>query len=594
MSNPLPVPHPDTTAGGIYSVGYNAWKGHDGLSRMFEALESEGVTIVVDTRNSDYRAKHSFEQLAKETSQHQGINGQPMRYAHRPVLTGKPKGIEEYNEAGQADYAVMDNRAEVGATLDGMVAAAHKGERIALLCACADVCSCHRTRWLGESLEKRGVDVGHIEPGTFDYDRYTEAGERELYSITPHSSLPDLPDHSDKNWAQQAAYWRDRAKPKPVPQDYASPQATRAISTEPTQILIAGSMNANHAQLNYASSLVVRAAEVGAQIHVGDNDQGVDARVVETANSIGYENVVVWTAGDDPRNGGVAGGQIRKVPHNPHDPRGGNPYTQRDRTMIDSLNDEQGVAFFLDNGFTHRKNGSLTGTEAGYTFAVERGKAARKVSFGKQQDRDAELKPLPTNYTPKQMPDIPSEPHEPPPPASKPVASANRYPTLHEFEESLRQQRRGIPEPEQAPDPMIGYSIQAVQTVDSEGQSLGHSAVALRDVYQSGIPVESDISTSYALELARFAERDDAEQYAGALTEYIKGKAGLEFIGSAEHTAGTGVFLNKVAEGNGLAVGAQLVERYSIVKGRYFQAGAIVDFSDSFNGTISSNDLGFC
>jgi hypothetical protein len=244
----LPVPPPDSTDGGIYSVGYNAWGGNDGLSRMFDALESEGVTILVDTRNSDFRAKYSFDQLAAAAREHQGIDGNPMRFAHRPALTGKPKAEWEYNEAGQADYTAMDKREEVGPTLDSMAVAATKGERIALLCGCKDVHTCHRARWLAESLEKRGVDVGHIEPGEYDYERDTEAGERELYSITPHSELPELPDHSDKNWAQQAAYWRDRNKPKPPPADYQSPEATRPIPSEPTQVLIAGSMNANNAQ----------------------------------------------------------------------------------------------------------------------------------------------------------------------------------------------------------------------------------------------------------------------------------------------------------------------------------------------------------
>ena len=526
MSDHIPVPPPDSTDGGIYSVGYNAWTGNDGLSRMFDALESEGVTILVDTRNSDFRAKYSFDQLAAAAREHQGIDGNPMRFAHRPALTGKPKADHEYNEAGEADYTAMDKREEVGPTLDSMAAAARKGERIALLCGCKDVHTCHRARWLAESLEKRGVDVGHIEPGEYNYERDTEAGERELYSITPHSELPELPDHSDRNWAQQAAYWRERNKPKPPPADYQSPQATRLIPTDPTQVLIGGSMNANNAQLNYASALVVRAAEVGARIHVGDNDQGVDARVVETANSIGYENVVVWTAGDDPRNGGVAGGQVRKVPHNPREP--GGRFSQRDRTMIRSLDDERGAAFFIDNGFTHRKNGSLTGTEAGYTFAVEQRKAVHKMSFGEQRDREAELKPLPTSYTPKQPPDI-------------------------------------------ADEPMVGYSIHAVQTVDADGQHLGHSAVALHDVYDDGVPMESSISESYAMELARFEQVGDAEQYAAALTQYIKDKDGLEFVGSPESTTGTQTFLENVTQENGLQWADQAVERETILQQGVFE-----------------------
>lgn len=44
----------------------------------------------------------------------------------------------------------------------------------------------------------------------------------------------------------------------------------------------------------------------------------------------------------------------------------------------------------------------------------------------------------------------------------------------------------------------------------------------------------------------------------------------MEFIGSAENTAGTGAFLDKVAEENSLEVQAQLVERDLILNERLF------------------------
>src|SRR5574341_709168 len=397
MDNELPVPNPGDKSGGIYSIGYNAWRGDDGLSKMYEALESEGVNIIVDVRNSDYRAKYSFDKLAAEST-HRG-----MLYTSRPALAGKPRDDAEFTEAGQADYTLLDKREDATQMLDGITKAAQKGDRIALLCSCADLHTCHRSRWLGESLEKRGVDVGHIEPGEYDRDQDHEQGARELYAITPHSRLPELPDYSQTDYRQQAEYWENRRKPQPIPKNYQSPEAARDIPENPTQVLSAGSMNANNAQLNYASALVVRAAEIGAQIHVGDNDQGVDARVVETAKSIGYEDVVVWTTGDDPRNGGVPGGEVRKVPYNFREK--GSRFTQRDHAMIRSLDNERGAAFFIDNGYTHYKNGRLTGTEAGYTFAVEQGKAARKISYGRKQDREAELNPLPTAYTPQHRPE---------------------------------------------------------------------------------------------------------------------------------------------------------------------------------------------
>ncbi len=748
MAYDLPVPRPGKKNGGIYSVGYNAWQGGKGLSGMFDALEAEGITILVDTRNSDFRGRYSYDQLVQAAVERTGINGRPMRFAPRSALTGKPRHDEEYTPAGQADYAVMDTRPDATHVLDGMVEAAYKGERIALLCACADICTCHRTRWLAESLAQRGVDVGHIEPGEFDRERYREEGVQELYRITPHSELPNLPSHSDVNWREQAERWNQPKEPQPIPKGYRSPQATQPIPPNPRQILIAGSMNANNAQLNYASALVVRAAEIGAQIHVGDNDQGVDARVVEAANAIGYHDVVVWTAGDPPRNGGVEGGQVYQVPYNYKEQ--GNRYTQRDRTMIRGVDDEEGAAFFIDNGHTHHRNGRMTGTEAGYGFAVEHGKAARKASFGRQQDREAELKPLPTTYVPQYRPQLPefdpslferpAPPINDPTPATstlgevdspsqppKPLTDSEKWGRALETAETLAAERernavytrrpghrtaeildmqvlpvtdqkadslgyavaavdvrwratpfkintedwRGadtvsvteiahfkgeqqaetyrdhlhgfmevhdmaddpaqrrdflrevgqlnglragihttdlirmgatqLPDhraeigalqagewelktvklgfhpmdkdvPEPPPEPLYGFSIHTAQTVDIEGQHLGYSAVALRDVYKTGLSIESDISESYAVELARFEKQDDAKQYADGLTQYIKSKEDLEFIGSEGHTAGTQTFLSKVAATNGLEVMEQAVEREAGLQQGIFQS----------------------
>lgn len=750
MSHDVPVPLPQQSGGGIYSVGYNAWKGGDGLSRMFDALEAEGVTILVDTRNSDYRGRYSYDQLAQTAGQRVGVNGRPMRFAPRPALTGKPREEGEYTPAGQADYQVMDARQDATQVLDGMAAAAQKGERIAILCACADTCTCHRTRWLADSLAKRGVDVGHIEPGEFDRERYREEGVQERHRVSPHSELPELPAHSDVNWRERGERWAQPKEPQPIPKDYRSPQAVKPLPQNPSQILIAGSMNANNAQLNYTSALVVRAAEIGAQIHVGDNDKGVDARVVETANAIGYDNVVVWTAGEAPRNGGVVDGQIRKVPYNFKEK--GNRYTQRDRTMIRGLDEEHGAAFFVDNGHTHHKNGRLTGTEAGFAFAVEQGKASRKVSFGGKQDREAELKPLPTTYIPQHRPELPTEldlnlsdspepfanslplptapvleDDEPIPQTARLLTDEDKWGSALESAEMLAQERsqrstytgrpgyrgaevlevqtlpvanlegealgyavaavdvrwgaipfkintddwrgadtvsvtelahfkqaaqaedyadhlrdfmavhelsdnpatgrdflrevgqlnglrsgthtsdlimmgttslpnyraeigalqagewelktlelgfrpmeRDLSEPPR--EPLYGFSVQAVQTADTEGQHLGYSTVALRDVYQNGLPIESDIGESQVMELARFEQRTDAQQYADGLTQYIKDKPDLEFIGSPANTAGTGVFLNKVAESNGLTGIEQGVERETILQHGIFQS----------------------
>jgi hypothetical protein len=324
---------------------------------------------------------------------------------------------------------------------------------------------------------------------------------RELYRVTRHQDLPPLPTHSEKNWREGSR------QSKPIPSDYQSPEAALPLPEKPEAIVIAGSMNANNAQLNYASSLVTRASEVGARIHVGDNDKGVDARVVETAKAIGYEDVVVWTAGDAPRNGGVPNGQIRKVPYNRREP--GNRYTQRDRTMLRSLDADTGVAFFISNGVTHRKNGSLTGTEAGYTFAVEKGIPAKKVTL----TRDEPLRALPRSS------------------------------------------------PEETPTPASRFSLHAVPTTGAEGQPLWYSAVALRDDRKDG-----EVQTSYALELSRFDEQNQAQEYVDALTQYIEDKDGLALSGSPDEINTTRTFFHNLANKNDLQVIERSVERRQLLE----------------------------
>jgi hypothetical protein len=141
---------------------------------------------------------------------------------------------------------------------------------------------------------------------------------------------------------------------------------------------------------------------------------------------------------------------------------------------------------------------------------------------------------------------------------------------LKTLELGFRPMERDLSEPPR--EPLYGFSVQAVQTADTEGQHLGYSTVALRDVYQNGLPIESDIGESQVMELARFEQRTDAQQYADGLTQYIKDKPDLEFIGSPANTAGTGVFLNKVAESNGLTGIEQGVERETILQHGIFQS----------------------
>lgn len=419
---------PHYSQGAFLTVGYNAWhreyKG-EALDKMMGALEDNGVDILVDTRGSDKKSRYSYQQLAEAAGECMGNDGKPMRFVPRPALTGMPRDEQEFTADGRADYEVMDQRPAAKKVLDGIAASVQEGKRVAVLCACDEVCTCHRTRWLAESMYDRGIVAQHLEPGSWR-DRGEEVKQVEWHLSSHEELRGQLPHYSDTNWQERMAGWGSQPKstPAPAPDEYESPVATKALPEKPRVVLIAGSMNANAAQLNYASDLVVRAAELGAQIRVGDNDKGVDARVVETANAIGYENVQVWTAEKEPRNGGVEGGTVVRVPYtyqrgssHGHDEkwntlstvpeevrvpypqsRGGNQWTQRDRAMINSVPDDESVCMFLSNGQTHYQNGRLTGTEAGYVHAINMNKPVMKVDFNQPRHRQAALKPLPATY----------------------------------------------------------------------------------------------------------------------------------------------------------------------------------------------------
>jgi len=137
---------------------------------MFDALKPGRDIVVIPQQ--DFRGRYSYDQLGKEAAERN------IKFAPRPVLSGKPR--EEMNTPRRARQIMRDGQSRgCQPDLDGMVAVAKKGERIVLLCACADTCTCHRTRWLGESLSRRGV-MWTYRAGKFDYERYIEEGRKSF------------------------------------------------------------------------------------------------------------------------------------------------------------------------------------------------------------------------------------------------------------------------------------------------------------------------------------------------------------------------------------------------------------------------------
>jgi len=140
-------------------------------------------------------------------------------------------------------------------------------------------------------------------------------------------------------------------------------------------VLIAGSRYATREMLDYARRAVQRAQTKGYTLIVGDNPKGVDMAVVQECRRLKVSVIVAGIA-NFPRNYGCKHGSYVKVERDLYRVMGGNlpgGYTARDRWMVDQCQ----TALFIWNG-------ESPGTEAGYKYAVQRGKEAHLVNFDRR------------------------------------------------------------------------------------------------------------------------------------------------------------------------------------------------------------------
>jgi len=81
-------------------------------------------------------------------------------------------------------------------------------------------------------------------------------------------------------------------------------KAAQPEPERPYRLLIAGSRRTSTNMKAYAGRLVTRAAELGWEIVVSDDPDGIACAVIEAARQQGYSRVIVVGTGDTPRNGG--------------------------------------------------------------------------------------------------------------------------------------------------------------------------------------------------------------------------------------------------------------------------------------------------
>ncbi len=142
-----------------------------------------------------------------------------------------------------------------------------------------------------------------------------------------------------------------------------------------THLMIAGSRYATREMLDYARRAVQRAHQLGWTILVGDNPKGIDMAVVQECRRLKAKVIIAGIA-NFPRNYGCKHGSYVKVTRDLYRSAGGDlldRYTARDRWMVDNAQ----IGLFIWNG-------SSPGTEAGYRYAIRRGKEAHLINFSRE------------------------------------------------------------------------------------------------------------------------------------------------------------------------------------------------------------------
>jgi uncharacterized protein (DUF488 family) len=130
--------HTSQPAAGLFTVGYQG----RGVSELIDALDSEGVTTVVDVRLVAWSRKRGYSRTALS----EALSAAGLRYEHWREL-GNPSEIRDLFKAGETAEGRRQFRLRLrngqSSVVDRLVELASH-ERVALLCLEADHAQCHR------------------------------------------------------------------------------------------------------------------------------------------------------------------------------------------------------------------------------------------------------------------------------------------------------------------------------------------------------------------------------------------------------------------------------------------------------------------
>lgn len=141
----------------IYTIGY----GSRSIEQFVEVLQHHKIAYLIDVRStpySRYKPEFSKEALAAELQCHR------IRYVFMgDTLGGHPDDETCYDEKGQVDYEKVKDTESYQSGIERLQAAFAQQQCVVLMCSEGKPERCHRSKLIGESLDKQDISLIHID-----------------------------------------------------------------------------------------------------------------------------------------------------------------------------------------------------------------------------------------------------------------------------------------------------------------------------------------------------------------------------------------------------------------------------------------------
>lgn len=140
----------------IYTIGY----GNRSITHIIELLNKYQISQLVDVRSFPYSKYNS--DFNRENLQN-SLQNQNIVYTFvGDLLGGRPNDRTCYNNEGQADYSIISQK---DFYINGikLLKEISKYKNTCIMCSEIKPETCHRSKLIGETLFRDGMDILHID-----------------------------------------------------------------------------------------------------------------------------------------------------------------------------------------------------------------------------------------------------------------------------------------------------------------------------------------------------------------------------------------------------------------------------------------------